>query len=72
MIDNDQSTIIEASEVYKSIPTDMSMTWMGCLNHNLTHTTSEKPRESPTTTTVTVRPSRYISVRLHPYDPKPQ
>ena len=29
------------------------MKWVGCLNHNLTHATSEKPRESPTTTTVT-------------------
>ena len=32
--------------------------WVGCTNHNLTqHDTSEKPSESPTTTTVTVRPS---------------
>ena len=32
--------------------------WVWCTNHNLTqHDTSEKPSESPTTTTVTVRPS---------------
>jgi len=32
--------------------------WVGCTNHNLTqHDTSEKPSESHTTTTVTVRPS---------------
>jgi hypothetical protein len=27
----------------------MSMKWMGCLNHDLQHNPSEKPRESPTT-----------------------
>ena len=25
-----------------------SMKWVGCLNHNLQHDTSEKPKESPT------------------------
>ena len=30
---------------------------MGCLNHNLTHATSEKPSELPTYP-VTVRPSK--------------
>ena len=29
----------------------MSMNWAGCLNHNLHHNPSEKPRESPTTAT---------------------
>ena len=29
----------------------MSMNWVGCLNHNLHHNPSEKPRESPTTAT---------------------
>jgi len=35
----------------------MSMKWMGCPHHNLWHDPSEKPRESPTATTVTVRPT---------------
>ena len=34
----------------------MSMNWAGCLNHNMHHNPSEKPRESPTTA-CTVRPS---------------
>jgi hypothetical protein len=33
----------------------MSMNWAGCLNHNLHHNPSEKPRESPTSA-LTVRP----------------
>ena len=34
----------------------MSMNWVGCLNHNMQHDTSQKPSESPTAT-LTVNPS---------------
>jgi hypothetical protein len=53
------------------------MKWVGCLNHNLHHDTSESPRESPTATatteteTVTVSPA-YIRLGLHSYDHWPQ
>jgi hypothetical protein len=45
----------------------MSMTWMGCLNHNLAHAASKKSERI--SVTVTVRDLADISVRLHPYDP---
>jgi hypothetical protein len=43
----------------------MSMKWVRCLNHNLHHATSEKPRESPTTATVNVGPRLLLGLSLY-------
>ena len=45
----------------------MSMNWVGCLNHNLTHDTSEKPSELPTTTSPPLQRA-HIRLEMHPYD----
>jgi hypothetical protein len=42
------------------------MNWVGCLNHNLTNDTSEKPSESPTATATTEKCGTK-QVGLHPY-----
>ena len=49
----------------------MSMTGVGCLNHNLQHDTSQNPSESPIAT-LTVNPSRYQAGAAHPCDHWPQ
>ena len=45
--------------LYKCRRPDMSMKFVSCPYHNLHHTTRETPRDSPSTATVTVRPSIY-------------
>ena len=48
----------------------MSMKRMGCLNHDLQHNPSEKPRESPTTACDCE--TQHIRLGLHPDDCQPQ
>ena len=46
---------------------DMSMNWVGCLYHSTHYDTSDKPRESPTTTIHCE--TQHNRLGLHPYDP---
>ena len=50
---------------------DMSMKWVGCLNHNLQHAASERPSESPTAATV-MWDHAHIRLRLCPHAHQPQ
>jgi hypothetical protein len=46
------------------------MKWMGCLNHDLQHNPSEKPRKSPTTAFDCE--TQHVRLGLHPDDCQPQ